>query len=77
MIKARLKVSNLEFPTVYGDWREITKKEIDLLENQLASAVFGEALLFTRVKGNPTFFGVELLKNAIVTLELEEDGEDK
>ena len=72
-MKGRIRVTHTEFPTIYGDWEEF-ESNLEDLRNALGEACLGEKCLVVSVNGELKFFGKDLLKQCIVTLEIEEDG---
>jgi hypothetical protein len=76
MGKCRVKVSHKDF-IVESDWKEYTGDSFNNYRTSIGDACLGEVTVVLQVGGNFKFFGVDLLKQCIVTLEIEEDGEDK
>jgi hypothetical protein len=76
MDKCRIVVGHKDF-TVESDWKEYKRGDLDKINPTIGEACLGEVCLAIHVNGNLKFFGKDLLKNCIVTLEIEEDGEEK
>jgi hypothetical protein len=76
MGKCRVVVGHSDF-YIQSDWKKYEESDLENISKAIGEACLGEICLALHVAENLKFFGKDLLKQCIVTLEIEEDGEDK
>jgi hypothetical protein len=72
--RCRIVVGHKNF-IVESDWKEYKEGDLDKINPTIGEACLGEICLAIHVNGNLKFFGKRLLKECIVTLEVDKYGD--